>query len=235
MAKLFEMKPIGAALNVLGCIAPNTTAGDMSYSRATTETRVDQFGNNVEVPASVPIISYEFESGCPELILKPNSTLLSQTAANFNSLEFVYLLNLQMIKQETTFQKMFIGSDGGQSKIQLQYISWADRILVNYVAGPGVEADILIPKELTEEHNEVKVGRSSSGDVIVLVNGIIMLVADNVTQAEPFGSWANSDPDLSNKMAANVKEISFDNDYSTLLNNYSSVAEVLENSKYIIQ
>ena len=66
--------PNGVKTSKLYSIKPNDGTGDLSVTRATTATRVDENGNIVDVPANVARIDYS--TGQPAILVEPQRTNL---------------------------------------------------------------------------------------------------------------------------------------------------------------
>ena len=74
--------PNGVKTSKLYAIKPDNGSGDLSVTRATTATRVDENGNIVDVPANIARIDYS--DGEPAILVEPQMTNLWINNNNIN-------------------------------------------------------------------------------------------------------------------------------------------------------
>ena len=85
--------PNGVKTSKLYSIKPNDGAGDLTVTRNTSATRIDENGNIVNVPANVARIDYS--NGSPAILVEPQMTNIWTNNNNTNG----YLNNISAIKQ----------------------------------------------------------------------------------------------------------------------------------------
>ena len=98
--------PNGVKTSKLYSIKPNDGTGDLSVTRATTATRVDESGNIVDVPANVARIDYS--TGQPAILVEPQMTNLWINNNNING----YLSNTYAVRGSVESNAFGSGKDG---------------------------------------------------------------------------------------------------------------------------
>ena len=98
--------PNGVKTSKLYTIKPNDGTGDLSVTRATTATRVDENGNIVDVPANIARIDYS--TGQPAILVEPQMTNLWINNNNING----YLSNTYAVRGSVVSNAFGSGKDG---------------------------------------------------------------------------------------------------------------------------
>ena len=98
--------PNGVKTSKLYAIKPDNGSGDLSVTRATTATRVDENGNIVDVPANIARIDYS--DGEPAILVEPQMTNLWINNNNING----YLSNTYAVRGSVESNAFGSGKDG---------------------------------------------------------------------------------------------------------------------------
>jgi hypothetical protein len=178
----FLVTPNGYKASKLYAAIPTNGDGDMTFTRATTATRVDENDLVSSVASNVPRIDYT-GGGCPSILLEPQRTNLFINSNNFVSSNW-FRLNLTVTVNQAI-------SPTGENNASLLTATEDNGILAEFNEWTTVQRTVsFFAKKNTSSVVEINNSSSPSNFVFYdLENGVILSEGGTMTgQIEDFGN-----------------------------------------------
>jgi hypothetical protein len=162
------MIPSGYKASKVYSVKPTDGTGDLTFSRASTATRVNASGLIASVASNVPRLDYT-NSTCPKLLLEPQRTNLAQYSEQFDNV--YWLKSNATITANTT-----VSPDGTQN---------ADTAVIT--AGGYVYAEFISYAAVTGQSVTISVfAKSASGELVIF--GGATTAGTDVYKIENYGN-----------------------------------------------
>jgi hypothetical protein len=171
----FQLIPSAYKVSKLYAPIPNDGVGDMTFTRASTATRINEIGNIETVAINIPRIDYT--NGCGELLLEPASTNLALRSEEIDAGTW--------IKQNATVTaNKTISPDGTLN---------ADLIEVTSATG-GIYQNIAVTASTVYNYSfYVKIGTITDTSFAIFDTSNLAFIIENVSYTASVNQWTRID------------------------------------------